>query len=99
MGEIRLMAGLWGPGGDQPSTCFVVTDMHGNLVDMLFCGQFSGHLRFGSNDRAGLFHNPKMSHNAMKLKTFMLMHQPQISQPQLGAGTGSKEQPQRRHPG
>ena len=78
MGEIRLMAGLWGPGGDQPSTCFVVTDMDGNLVDMLFCGQFSGHLRFGSNDRAGLFHNPKMSHNAMKLKTFMLMHQPQI---------------------
>ena len=39
----RFMACCWGPG--EPATVLVMLDQHGQLVDMLHCGQLSGVIR------------------------------------------------------
>lgn len=40
----KFMVGIWAPGGQGPSTTFVMLDLEGNVVDMLYCGQLSGNI-------------------------------------------------------
>ena len=38
----KFMVAIWAPGGQGPSTTFVMLDLDGNVKDMLYCGQLSG---------------------------------------------------------
>ncbi|KAL3162429.1 hypothetical protein ABBQ32_010098 [Trebouxia sp. C0010 RCD-2024] len=40
----KFMVAIWAPGGQGPSTTFVMLDLEGNVVDMLYCGQLSGNI-------------------------------------------------------
>lgn len=40
----KFMVAIWAAGGQGPSTTFVMLDLEGNVVDMLYCGQLSGNI-------------------------------------------------------
>ena len=72
--DVRVMAGIWGPG--EPATCFVVLDLKGQLVDLLWCGQLSGPLFF--SEPGSLFTDLRRSNDTKRLREFMLLYQPQV---------------------
>ena len=79
--DVRVMAGIWGPG--EPATCFVILDLKGQLVDLLWCGQLSGPLFF--SEPGTLFTDMRRSNDTKRLREFMLLYQPQVCA--LGGGS------------
>ncbi|EFN54675.1 hypothetical protein CHLNCDRAFT_58171 [Chlorella variabilis] len=75
--ERRVMAVCYGPG--TPATTFVMLDPQGNLVDFLYCPQFSGPIpkrKALPGVVYSMYDDPKKGSDAQRIRSFILEHKP-----------------------